>query len=321
MTLMLYERGGRLYAHGTIDGERVRKSLGLPASAVSEGRAKLRELEGELRQSKGLTWRSATTRYLARPGGCSRGTRGYVTRLTSWWQDTPLRDIRTEDVERFVRETMPGRRPGTIRRCLVVFKAVLHHVDFKPPRLPRIVVDDARTRWLSQTEVGRLLAQAEKDRRDMLPLLHFLLRTGCRVGEALALEWQNVDMQAGTALLASQKGGRRRLRTVPLTPTVVAQLEAIRQAKGPVFRHSGGEPWRSYFGARKAFLTLAQGAGLVDVRLHDLRRTFASHLFLAGVDLITVAKLLGHEDLTMLKRVYAQVTGAHLGGAVAKLPY
>ncbi|MCL5238217.1 MAG: site-specific integrase [Nitrospirae bacterium] len=60
--------------------------------------------------------------------------------------------------------------------------------------------------------------------------------------------------------------------------------------------------------------------GIADFRFHDLRHTFASHLVMAGVDLTTVSKLMGHKSLTMTLR-YSHLSPAHLAEGVKKLDF
>jgi len=69
---------------------------------------------------------------------------------------------------------------------------------------------------------------------------------------------------------------------------------------------------------RKAFNNACRRAGIKNLRFHDLRHTFATRLVLAGVDLATVSKLLGHSSIQMTMR-YAHPTPEALKNAVNKL--
>ena len=81
------------------------------------------------------------------------------------------------------------------------------------------------------------------------------------------------------------------------------------------------QPWgkpftRSVIG--EAFVEARKRAGLKDLHFHDLRHTFGSHLVMAGADLATVSKLMGHTKIAMTMR-YAHLAPRHLAEAVAKL--
>ena len=67
-----------------------------------------------------------------------------------------------------------------------------------------------------------------------------------------------------------------------------------------------------------AFKIARKKAGLPDVRVHDLRHTFASHLCMNGVDILTVKELLGHSSVVMTQR-YSHLTDHHKADAVARL--
>ena len=67
--------------------------------------------------------------------------------------------------------------------------------------------------------------------------------------------------------------------------------------------------------SRKTWDRILKDAGLTDLHFHDLRHTMARHLRMAGVDLLTIAEILGHRDLRMTKR-YAHIAPAHKLAAV-----
>ena len=73
-----------------------------------------------------------------------------------------------------------------------------------------------------------------------------------------------------------------------------------------------GKPYQD---VKRSFNTALRRAGIRDFHFHDLRHTFASHLFMAGVDLTKVSRLLGHKTLTMTLR-YAHLAPSHMVKAV-----
>jgi integrase len=169
--------------------------------------------------------------------------------------------------------------------------------------------DNQVERILTGDEEARLLAAASSRLR---PILVLALNTGLRHGECLALRWEHIDVMAGVLQVRQSKSGRS--RRVPMNRAVVDALEQLRLAggtPGAVF-HSNGRPVRSI---RNAFNRARAAAELEDVRFHDLRHTFATRLVIAGVDLVTVSKLLGHSTIAMTMR-YAHPAPADLRRAV-----
>jgi site-specific recombinase XerD len=78
------------------------------------------------------------------------------------------------------------------------------------------------------------------------------------------------------------------------------------------YDHATGKPYQD---VKRSFKTALKNAGIRDFHFHDLRHTFASHLVMAGVDLTTVSRLLGHKSLTMTLR-YAHLAPSHMVKAV-----
>jgi integrase len=141
------------------------------------------------------------------------------------------------------------------------------------------------------------------------------LKTGLRVGELLALKWEDLDLSAGRLMVRRTlwnkqevlpKGGR--VREVPLGNDVIAALKAHRHLRGPyVFcDEAGGRLTHSK--VKRVVPGACAKAGLAKrLTTHDLRHSFASHLVMLGQSLKAVQELLGHTTIEMTMR-YAHLS-------------
>ena len=258
-----------------------------------------------------------------------------LTRLLG--PDTPLDQITTPVVaglrDRLVAD---GAKPGTVNRYLACLRAVLRmaHLDWgvlaRVPRIKLFTLRNARTRWLDADEERRLLAACEC-RPHLHDLVVFLLDTGTRLGEAVHLQWQHVtrpEEGCGTIRVVQSKSGRP--REVPLTRRADALLRGLASRRPEdtdrVFLvRTAGTAWRGttaqavpFANPHGAWRAAVRRAELADVRMHDLRHTYASRLVQREVPLHTVSRLLGHESLKMTLR-YSHLATADLRRAVAVL--
>ena len=164
-----------------------------------------------------------------------------------------------------------------------------------------------RERFLTDVEfarLGRVLDEAV-DSASASPIavaaIRLLMLTGCRKSEILTLRWTDVDLEAGELHLADAKAGPR---TVHLPPTAVRLLEALPRREGCrwVFPGEDREGRFSGGGLDHVWQTLRTNAELEDVRLHDLRHSFASRALALGETLPVIGKLLGHNDIETTAR-------------------
>ena len=250
---------------------------------------------------------------------------------------TTLGYIKASDVARFRDELLTeGKVPATVNRYLAPLKAILRRAHGEwgglavIPAIKLLALRNWRYRWLTEEEERRLLAAAPDHLRG---LIIFLCDTGARLGEALTLTWANVDLDRsprGVVRFMETKSGRP--RAVPLTDRVAYLLRRWRSAAAqngervflyrPEGRGNGacvnpGKPM-PYRRPHGAWRTAAKAAGLADVRLHDLRHTFASRLVMRGVPLATVSRLLGHASIQMTMR-YAHLAPEAFDAAVGTL--
>ena len=164
-----------------------------------------------------------------------------------------------------------------------------------------------RERFLTDAEfarLGRVLSEAV-DSGSASPTavaaIRLLMLTGCRKSEILTLRWTDVDLEAGELHLGDGKAGPR---AVQLPPTAMRLLEALSQREGCrwVFPGEDREGRFSGGGLNHVWQTVRTRAELEDVRLHDLRHSFASRALALGETLPVIGKLLGHNDIETTAR-------------------
>lgn len=231
-----------------------------------------------------------------------------------------------------------GKAPSTVRQVYTVLRAVLDTAvrDGLIARNPAAAVKRPKAATteaahLTSAEVRALLTAAQGSR--YVPLFELLVKTGLRRGEALALHWRDVDLDAGLlrvrgtlarvdgALTVTETKTEKSRRTVPLSPAAVDVLREVRQrqrreqlaagskwVKTPfVFTTEFGQPCDPR-NASRALSTAAKAAKLEGVGLHTLRHSAASVMLMNGVPLKVVSDVLGHASVAITGDVYGHVS-------------
>ncbi|OMH39840.1 tyrosine-type recombinase/integrase [Desulfurobacterium indicum] len=148
------------------------------------------------------------------------------------------------------------------------------------------------------------------DKEEWLFIFRFLVYTGIRIGEAIKINWKDVDLERGVITVRKSKNFQSRV--IPIHPNLKQELLNRYPAVGKVIPYS-----RDYI--EHKLKEYFKKAGLPELRVHDLRHTFASLMVMAGVDLKTVQELLGHTSYKTTE-IYAHLAPAHLQEAIKKLP-
>ena len=169
--------------------------------------------------------------------------------------------------------------------------------------------DQKRNRFLTVFEMqqlGKSLNGALASGMNPLSIaaIKLLLLTGCRRSEILKLEWKAVDWDNHCLKLAESKTG---MKVVPIGNAVIEVLKNIIRVEGspyvlPAMRGKG-----HYDGIQKDWTAIRKLAGIEDVRLHDLRRTFGSTAAIQNQSLLIIGKILGHAD-PKTTQIYAHLT-------------
>ena len=162
-----------------------------------------------------------------------------------------------------------------------------------------------RERFLTAEEyrrLGRALREAEAEGSVWPPAvaaIRLLILTGCRRSEILSLCWDDVDRTAGDLRLKDAKAGPR---MVPLTAPVLRLLDAIPRQPDNPWVITGQRPGKSLTGLQYYWEPIRERAGLHDVRIHDLRHSYASRALALGESFSAIGKLLGHTMVSTTAR-------------------
>ncbi len=257
--------------------------------------------------------------------------------------DIRLDQLNVNDVNRLMLTLKAdGRAEATRRNCYTTLRvalddAVVNGLLAANPvhrvRQPKVTRRDAR--FLRPWEVTRLIDAAHGLR--YAPILSFILGTGLRRGEALALRWDHVDLERGVVrisgslvrrngqLVTSTPKTATSRRTVALSPAMVELLRGCQSAQ-IVERSTAGNLWQGADAATGYVFTTALGgpvepqnilrsvrtaataAGLRGITVHSLRHTYATTALLNGVPLKVVSSNLGHASIQVTADIYGHVT-------------
>ena len=165
--------------------------------------------------------------------------------------------------------------------------------------------ENKRERFLAIDELshlGAVLDQIEQDKSEVpsvVTAIRLLILTGGRLSEILTLQWEHVDLEAGALRLPDSKTGAK---IIPLGQPAISVLKSTPRVVGNPYVCPGRKPRGHLVGLQKTWVRIRTRAGLEELRLHDLRHSFASVGAAAGLGLPIIGKLLGHTKSTTTER-------------------
>ncbi len=238
-----------------------------------------------------------------------------------WWRDRfrgrPARSIVASDIEEAKRDLCNGLAPASVNRKLAALKSAFSlavknkKVDRNPVKEVRLLKENnARVRYLSNEEETSLFAVLP---RKYKALVKVAMNTGLRKTEQLSLKWADINFKLGQITVRESKPGKSRV--VPMNKAVEETLRRLPRRINNPYVFVGRKPGGRLLDLPNKWENFLNEAGIKDFHWHDLRHTFASRLVMAGVDLYTVCKLLGHHDIKMTM-LYAHLAPGFMKAAV-----
>jgi len=194
--------------------------------------------------------------------------------------------------------------PRRANYCIAVLRSMLTYAEdvglrpsqSNPGRRIRLYRENSRERFLSVEEFKKAAtAIAEVERSGKIGPhaaagLRLAMFTGARQGELLSAKWSHVDWERKIIRLPDSKTNRP--RTIHLSEAALDVLKTLKRTSAFIIAGAGKD--QAYRSLTRAWGEVRGGVGLGDVRLHDLRHSFASLAASQGVSLQMIGKLLGH---------------------------
>lgn len=236
---------------------------------------------------------------------------GFCRRLTTGLGRRHLDQVTPGDIDGFRKALIAdGLKPATVNRHLAFVRMAFNkarawgYLDGpNPAAAPGMLPEEHRERYLTPDEGKRLLATLAEDYdRPAAVAVALLMLTGARRSEILTAKWEWLDFEQKLLRVPRTKSGRS--HHIPLSAATVRLLldyRGPRRAVGYIF--PGRAPGKPLTTLRGIWDRAKAGAALpADLRLHDLRHTFASTLANRGIPLNEVAVILGHRQLATTAR-------------------
>lgn len=214
-----------------------------------------------------------------------------------------------------------GYASGTTNRVLVLLRFIFNLAKKwgvpgsakNPTAGLKTAPDVCRERFLTHDEARRLLLALDADEnRVAASAIKLLLLTGARRNEITYAKWEFVNWEKRTLLVPRAKSGRP--RSIHLNSAAVELLRSIPRAEDNAYIFPSPVTGRPSPSMHFPWFRIRDRAGLPDVRLHDLRHSFASFLVNQGVSLYVVQGLLGHTQARTTQR-YAHLASDTLSDA------
>ena len=207
---------------------------------------------------------------------------------------------------------------ATINREIALLKTIFNkalewgRIEENPmSRVKKFKENQKAMRILSDKEIIKLIDAAPSH---ISPIIIIAANTGMRKMEILSLKWEDIDFRRGIIHIKDSKSGRA--REVYMNCPVFEALKALPQESEFVFfNQATGNHVTS---VRKSFKKACEDIGIKNFRFHDLRHCCATKMVEAGVDLVTVSKILGHSDIKLTMR-YAHPGEKTMRAAAEKL--
>jgi excisionase family DNA binding protein len=229
---------------------------------------------------------------------------GYLKGMKEFFKDRLIQSITSQDIERYkAHRKADGVKLTTVNKCVQILSKVFNcgivwgYSGQNPVKGVKKFSEEPfrRKRVLNIDEEERLFDVMTQSY--LGSMVKIFLYSGLRRKELFQLTWEDVDFKNRKLFIRETKTLKNRY--VPMNDTVCGELKGLHQSrKGQDLVFVNPKTGKAYVDIRRSFYGACRRARIKNLLLLDLRRTFATRLLEAGVDIVTVQHLLGHSSVT-----------------------
>ncbi len=320
-----------LGAHGVLTPEKARRTAFKVLAAVKDGE----DPAGERSQArKACTVKELAERFdeehisvRLKPGTAQEYRRNLRRFILPTLGRLKVADVTRADISKFHHDLrhipyQANRNLEVISKMFVLAEMWGMRPDGSNPRLHiKKYPESKRERYLNQeelSELGNVLTEAEEIGVEdiyAITAIRLLIFTGCRLNEIMTLKWGDVDFENGCLRLSDSKTGAR---VVHLGPPALDLLSNLKRQPNNLWVICGKIPGTNRKEIQKFWQRIRKSAGIEDVRIHDLRHSFASNAVAQGMSLPMFGKLLGHTQVQTTAR-YAHLAADPIKAAASQI--
>ncbi len=237
--------------------------------------------------------------------------------------DIPLDDVTFQMIEQFKAWLLRKVNGTTLNINLRALKAGFEYAvmlgwieknPFKGVKQVHVPEPDYPV-YLDEDEVKQLFAAIPDP--EFRRLIRFYLLTGCRRTEAMQIDWRDVDLEKRTIVIRASTTKTKKNRVLQIGD----KLHDLLVEQGPKKQGKLFPRWKT--GSVTAmFRRYVRVCGFNrKITVHSLRHTATVHFLMAGVDMFTISRILGHTSVKVTETVYAHIPAEHKREAMDKLPF
>ena len=224
-------------------------------------------------------------------------------------------EMKKQDVVTFINKQLLTHAPGSVNRVVILLRYIYNlairwetaGIAKNPTAgIPLLEENNQKERYLTADEAHKLVGALKSSCNVMLQyIIPMLIMTGARKMEVQLAKWEDINWEQRIWRIPISKSGKA--RHVPISDAALMLLETMPRIEGCqwIFPNpKTHKPYKSFYGS---WHTARKSVGLADVRIHDLRHSFASFLVNSGRSLYEVQRILGHTQISTTQR-YAHLS-------------
>jgi integrase len=221
----------------------------------------------------------------------------YIAKLEDYWKNAKVKDMTAGAIRQSAIDIYPDAGGATRNRQVITpTQAIINHcaeLELCPPvRIKRFKFEKKIKKPVTIEWLDKFCVPADKQ---MIALATFMFATGCRISEAMRLEWSDIDFQQRTILIRKTKNKKERLPNMPAR--LLVALANLPRETAP-FR-------RPEITLRRAWDAVIEKASIERLTFHCCRHGFATKLLRDGIDPKTAAELGGWDSVSLFIETYA----------------